>query len=72
MCIRDSYNEFKMFFNFFFLVIALSQLVPILQVGFLFTYIAPLVFVLLVSMGKEAYDEIKRALRDRELNNIKY
>jgi phospholipid-translocating ATPase len=38
----------------------------------MFTYIAPLVFVLIVSMGKEAYDDIKRMQRDRELNNSKY
>ena len=45
---------------------------PFLKVGFMFTYIAPLVFVLFVSMGKEAYDDIKRMQRDRELNNFKY
>jgi len=27
------YNEFKFFFNMFFLVIALSQFVPFLKVG---------------------------------------
>lgn len=27
------YNEFKFFFNLFFLLIALSQLVPFLRVG---------------------------------------
>lgn len=66
------YNEFRFFFNMFFLLIALSQFVPFLKVGFMFTYVAPLVFVLIVSMGKEAYDDIKRMQRDRELNNFKY
>jgi hypothetical protein len=36
------------------------------------TYIAPLAFVLLVTMGKEAYDDYKRNLRDREANSARY
>jgi phospholipid-translocating ATPase len=43
-----------------------------LFVGFLITYIAPLAFVLLVTMGKEAYDDYKRNLRDREANSARY
>ena len=66
------YNEFKMFFNMFFLVIALSQFIPFLKVGLLVTYIAPLIFVLAVTMLKEAYDDILRLMRDRELNSTKY
>ena len=42
------------------------------SVGFLVTYIAPLAFVLTVTMGKEAYDDYKRNLRDREANSQKY
>jgi len=34
------------------------------------TYIAPLAFVLLVMMIKEAYDDYKRNLRDREANSV--
>ena len=66
------YNEFKFFFNMFFLLIALSQFVPFLKVGLLVTYIAPLIFVLVVTMLKEAYDDFLRMLRDRELNMTKY
>lgn len=36
------------------------------------TYIAPLAFVLFVTMGKEAYDDYKRHLRDREANSQRY
>lgn len=54
------FNEFKFFFNMFFLLIALSQFVPFLKVGLLVTYVAPLVFVLVVTMIKEAYDDIQR------------
>ena len=66
------YNEFKYFFNMFFLIIALSQFVPFLKVGLLVTYIAPLVFVLAITMLKEIYDDFKRMFRDKELNLTKY
>ena len=36
------------------------------------TYVAPLAFVLCVTMGKEAYDDYKRNLRDREANSQRY
>ena len=41
-------------------------------VGFMFTYIAPLVFVLSVTMMKEAYDDFMRYKRDKELNNFEH
>ncbi|TFY61338.1 hypothetical protein EVG20_g7094 [Dentipellis fragilis] len=66
------YEQFKYFFNLYFLLVALSQFVPALKIGFLATYIAPLAFVLLVTMGKEAYDDYKRNLRDREANSQQY
>ena len=66
------YNEFKFFFNLFFLVIALSQFVPFLKVGFLFTYIAPLAFVLVVTLIKEGWDDFNRFRRDKNLNNEAY
>ncbi len=40
--------------------------------GFIVTYVAPLAFVLFVTMGKEAYDDYKRHLRDREANSQRY
>jgi phospholipid-translocating ATPase len=63
------WNQFKFFFNFFFLAVAASQLVPILKVGFLFTYVAPLAFVLTITMIKEAYDDVNRYRRDNEVNS---
>eukprot|EP01087_Luapelamoeba_hula_P020418 TRINITY_DN6962_c0_g1_i1.p1 TRINITY_DN6962_c0_g1~~TRINITY_DN6962_c0_g1_i1.p1 ORF type:complete len:1107 (+),score=152.37 TRINITY_DN6962_c0_g1_i1:336-3656(+) len=63
------YNQFKFFFNLYFLIVALSQFIPALQVGFLFTYIAPLAFVLTVTMMKEAWDDYKRWRRDVEVNS---
>ncbi|KAG6877633.1 hypothetical protein C0993_005454 [Termitomyces sp. T159_Od127] len=66
------YEQFKFFFNLYFLLVALSQFVPALKIGYIVTYIAPLAFVLTVTMGKEAYDDYKRHLRDREANSQKY
>ena len=62
------YNEFKFFFNMFFLLIALSQFIPFLRVGLLVTYIAPLCFVLFITMCKEAVDDISRWRRDKDMN----
>jgi len=63
------YNQFKFFFNLFFLVIALTQFIPPLKVGIMFTYFFPLAFVLFVTLLKEAADDITRYRRDKELNN---
>ena len=66
------YEQFKFFFNLYFLLVALSQFIPALKIGFILTYIAPLAFVLAVTIGKEAYDDYQRNLRDREANSAKY
>lgn len=66
------FNQFKFFYNLFFLLISLSQFVPALKVGYLFTYIAPLAFVLLITLVKEAVDDIQRFRKDKALNNKKY
>ena len=42
------------------------------MVGYIVTYIAPLAFVIAVTMGKEAYDDYSRYLRDREANSTRY
>jgi phospholipid-translocating ATPase len=66
------YEQFRFFFNLYFLGVALSQFIPALQVGFLFTYIAPLVFVLGITLMKEGYDDYKRYVRDKEANSQRY
>lgn len=66
------FNQFKLFFNFFQLAINLSQFIPILKVGFLFTYIAPLIMVLFFTLIKEALDDFKRFRRDQESNSSVY
>jgi phospholipid-translocating ATPase len=55
----------------FFLIIALSKFVPPLKVGFLVTYIAPLGFVLFITLVKEASDDLARYSKDKELNGQK-
>jgi phospholipid-translocating ATPase len=44
-------------------------MIPALKVGFLFTYVAPLAFVLVITLMKEAWDDLQRYRRDKELNN---
>ncbi|KAI1139069.1 phospholipid-translocating P-type ATPase [Hypoxylon sp. FL0543] len=66
------YNEFSFFFNMYFLLVALSQAIPALRIGYLSTYVAPLAFVLVITMGKEAYDDIERRRRDSEANSEEY
>lgn len=56
----------------FFLLIALSQAFKPLRVGFLISFVGPLVFVLTVTMIKEAYDDMKRYNKDCEQNARKF
>lgn len=53
-------------------MIALSQLIPALRVNSLFTNLAPLCLVLTITIIKEAYDDYKRHLRDRDANSQRY
>lgn len=66
------YEQFKFFFNLYFLLVALSQIIPQLRIGYLSSYIVPLAFVLTVTMMKEAGDDIARRRRDKEQNNELY
>lgn len=51
---------------------ALSQFIPDVKIGYLYTYWGPLGFVLLVTIFREAIDDIRRNQRDREVNSQKY
>ncbi|KAJ1952890.1 putative aminophospholipid-translocase, partial [Linderina pennispora] len=66
------FEQFKFFFNLYFLLVALSQFVPQLRIGYLVTYVGPLVFVLAVTMAKEWHDDHARKKRDKEANSQKY
>ena len=66
------YEQFRFFFNLYFLLVALSQTLSVLQIGYRFTYIAPLTFVLMLTIGKEAWDDYIRFKRDKEANSQLY
>ncbi|KAL7753214.1 putative aminophospholipid-translocase [Sorochytrium milnesiophthora] len=66
------YEQFKYFFNLYFLLVALSQFIPALRIGYLFTYFGPLGFVLTITMCKELADDLKRKRRDKEANSQLY
>ncbi|KAM0714076.1 hypothetical protein Q7P37_011040 [Cladosporium fusiforme] len=69
---RTLFNEFKFFINMYFLLVALSQIIPALRIGYLSTYIAPLAFVICITLSKEAYDDVYRRKRDNEANSEPY
>ena len=66
------FNQFRFFNNQFYLLMAISQFIPELKVGFLFSYVAPLAFVLIVTLLREAIDDIKRYKRDKEQNSQEF
>ncbi|XP_073069360.1 probable phospholipid-transporting ATPase IIB isoform X8 [Manis javanica] len=66
------YEQFKFFLNLYFLVVSCSQFVPALKIGYLYTYWAPLGFVLAVTITREAIDEFRRFQRDKEVNSHLY
>ena len=69
---RTLYNEFSFFLNIYFLLVALSQIIPYLRIGYMSTYVAPLAMVLTITIGKEALDDIARRRRDAEANAEPY
>ena len=66
------YNQFKFFLNLFFLIMATSQFIPQLRIGYIYTYWAPLGFVIAVTMIREAIDDFRRYQRDKEVNGSRY
>ena len=66
------YNQFRFFFNLYFLFLCITQFIPAFQVGFLITYVGPLLFVIGLTMLKEGWDDYKRYLRDKKYNLEKF
>ncbi|KAG8447040.1 hypothetical protein GDO86_014476 [Hymenochirus boettgeri] len=66
------FNQFKYFFNLYFLVLACTQFVPEFRLGPLYTFWVPLAFVLLVTIIREALEEIRCFVRDKEVNSQIY
>ncbi|CAH1785189.1 unnamed protein product [Owenia fusiformis] len=66
------YEQFKFFLNLYFLVMAMSQFIPDIRIGYLYTYWGPLCFVIFVTMCREALDDFRRYRRDKEVNSQKF
>uniref|UniRef100_A0A8D2QIQ5 Phospholipid-transporting ATPase n=1 Tax=Zonotrichia albicollis TaxID=44394 RepID=A0A8D2QIQ5_ZONAL len=66
------FNQFKYFFNLYFLLLACSQFVVEMRLGALYTYWVPLGFVLAVTMIREAAEELRCYMRDKEVNSQIY
>ena len=66
------FNQFKFFLNLYFLIMASSQFINELKVGLLYTYWAPLGFVLCVTLIREAVDDVLRYKRDKAINSQLY
>nr|XP_020030745.1 probable phospholipid-transporting ATPase IIA isoform X3 [Castor canadensis] len=66
------FNQFKYFFNLYFLLLACSQFVPEMRLGALYTYWVPLGFVLAVTIIREAVEEIRCYVRDKDVNSQVY
>lgn len=66
------FEQFRFFLNLYFLLMALSQFIPDIRIGYLYTYWGPLGFVLMVTICREAVDDLRRHQRDHEVNSQKY
>ncbi|VDP01320.1 unnamed protein product [Soboliphyme baturini] len=66
------FEQFKQFLNFYFLIMAVSQFIPAIRVGYLSTYWGPLTFVIFVTLCREGFDDFRRHIRDREVNSCRY
>lgn len=66
------FEQFRFFLNLYFLLMALSQFIPDIRIGYPYTYWGPLGFVLMVTICREAVDDFRRHQRDREVNSQRY
>jgi phospholipid-translocating ATPase len=62
------YNQFSFFFNLYFLFLCITQLIPAFKVGFMVTYVGPLIFVIGLTMINEGIGDFKRYRRDKKVN----
>lgn len=66
---RQLFAQFTKLANFYFLVIAILQLIPGLSTTGTFTTLVPLMIFVGISMGKEGFDDWRRYRLDKEENN---
>ena len=64
-----TFNQFRKTSYLYFLMIAVLQSIPAISPFHPFSAIAPLLFVVGVSMIREAYEDYKRYLSDKDTNS---
>eukprot|EP00760_Papus_ankaliazontas_P014562 PhM_4_TR16103/c0_g1_i1/m.87752/K14802/DRS2, ATP8A; phospholipid-transporting ATPase len=66
---KNLFEQFHRAANVYFLFVAIMQTLPGVSPTGRFTTLVPLTLVLFVSLCKDAYEDYKRHVSDRELNN---
>ncbi|OOQ89987.1 putative haloacid dehalogenase-like hydrolase [Penicillium brasilianum] len=66
---RQLFAQFTKLANFYFLVVAILQMIPGLSTTGTFTTLIPLLIFVGISMGKEGFDDWRRYRLDKEENN---
>ncbi|KAL4891051.1 hypothetical protein BDV59DRAFT_183114 [Aspergillus ambiguus] len=66
---RQLIAQFTKLANFYFLIVAILQMIPGLSTTGTFTTLIPLLIFVGISMGKEGFDDWRRYRLDREENN---
>ena len=64
-------RQFKRYANIYFLASALLQCIPLISPLMPFSAIAPLMFVIGLSMAREGYEDFKRYRNDKKSNSSK-
>lgn len=62
-------RQFKRYANIYFLVSALLQCIPLISPLLPFSAVAPLLFVIGLSMAREGYEDLKRYKNDKKGNS---
>lgn len=66
---RQLFAQFSKLANFYFLLVAILQMIPGLSTTGSYTTIIPLLIFVSISMGKEGFDDWRRYRLDKEENN---
>ncbi|KXG47968.1 ATPase, P-type, K/Mg/Cd/Cu/Zn/Na/Ca/Na/H-transporter [Penicillium griseofulvum] len=66
---RQFFAQFTKVANFYFLIVAILQMIPGLSTTGTYTTIVPLLIFVGISMGKEGFDDYRRYRLDKEENN---
>ncbi|KAF2736021.1 phospholipid-translocating P-type ATPase [Polyplosphaeria fusca] len=66
---RQLFAQFSKLANFYFLCVAILQMIPGLSTTGSYTTIAPLLFFVTLSIAKEGYDDLRRYRLDKAENN---